>query len=329
MELTRDAVEFRAAPAAARRWRDDRTITPYRSSQRPDARDGFAQLLRAEWTKFRTVRGWVVGMIVAVLVTAVLGVLIGQPVARQLGSDQLGPAGPVQHGAACGQPVSRSARAASGDRQLLLRPPAAGRQRQHHRPGHLADRAASPRTGPGGPARGPSVVPWAKAGIIIKDGTRRARRTRRSWSPAATGCGCSTTTPTTRAGLPGAVSAASPALAAADPSRRHDHRVRLGRRHALDRGRHRHAGRACRPPSRSGCSSPRRELRRRTPRAFGGGSVDRRPNQATAVFDHVSRTGHVAGQRVDRRAIVGSDPAAHGGSPGTPSGITRPPAGSP
>ena len=35
-----------------------------------------------------------------------------------------------------------------------------------------------------------------------------------------------------------------PALAAADPLRRHDHRLRLRRRHALDQGRHRHPGRA-------------------------------------------------------------------------------------
>ena len=69
-----------------------------------DARDGFGQLLHAEWTKFRTVRGWVIGMIVAVLVTGGLGVLIGRavPSAR---ADQLGRQGPVQHGAACGQPV--------------------------------------------------------------------------------------------------------------------------------------------------------------------------------------------------------------------------------
>jgi len=31
------------------------TITPYRSGQRP-RRDDFPHLLRAEWTKFRTVR---------------------------------------------------------------------------------------------------------------------------------------------------------------------------------------------------------------------------------------------------------------------------------
>ena len=38
-------------------------------------RDGFAQLLRAEWTKFRTVRGWVIGLVVAALVMAGLGLL--------------------------------------------------------------------------------------------------------------------------------------------------------------------------------------------------------------------------------------------------------------
>src|ERR1700722_2456686 len=50
------------------------TITPYRPGQQA-ARDGFAQLLRAEWTKFRTVRGWVIGMIVAALVTVGIGLL--------------------------------------------------------------------------------------------------------------------------------------------------------------------------------------------------------------------------------------------------------------
>ena len=35
-------------------------IAPYRSPQ-PVGHDGFAQLLRAEWTKLRTVRGWVIG----------------------------------------------------------------------------------------------------------------------------------------------------------------------------------------------------------------------------------------------------------------------------
>src|SRR6266540_2668145 len=50
------------------------TATPYRSQVRA-GRDGFAQLLRAEWTKFRTVRGWVIGMVTAALVTVLVGLL--------------------------------------------------------------------------------------------------------------------------------------------------------------------------------------------------------------------------------------------------------------
>ena len=38
-------------------------------------RDGFAQLVRAEWTKLRTVRGWVIGLVVAALVMAGIGLL--------------------------------------------------------------------------------------------------------------------------------------------------------------------------------------------------------------------------------------------------------------
>ena len=45
MELTRDAVEFRAPSTE-----DGAAMT-----------DRFGWLLRAEWTKFRTVRGWIVG----------------------------------------------------------------------------------------------------------------------------------------------------------------------------------------------------------------------------------------------------------------------------
>ena len=44
---------------------------PYRSP-RPAGRDGFPQLLHAEWTKFRTVRGWVVGTAVGALVIVLM-----------------------------------------------------------------------------------------------------------------------------------------------------------------------------------------------------------------------------------------------------------------
>ena len=55
--------------------------TPSPTLERPAAatggHDGFGQLLHAEWTKFRTVRGWVVGMALAALVMVLFGVLLG------------------------------------------------------------------------------------------------------------------------------------------------------------------------------------------------------------------------------------------------------------
>ena len=50
------------------------------SVPRPEAglddgsRAGFGAVLRAEWTKFRSVRGWVIGMILAALLTIFIGV---------------------------------------------------------------------------------------------------------------------------------------------------------------------------------------------------------------------------------------------------------------
>jgi hypothetical protein len=51
-------------------------ITPYRPVAAA-GHDSFAHLLRAEWTKFRTVRGWVAATAAAMLVTMLLGLYTG------------------------------------------------------------------------------------------------------------------------------------------------------------------------------------------------------------------------------------------------------------
>src|SRR5258707_15821844 len=73
------------------------TMTPYRPGQ-VTGRDGFAQPLRSEWTKFRTVRGWVIGMAVAVLVTLGLGLFAAGATSSSCQHD----GGPVRTGSACG-----------------------------------------------------------------------------------------------------------------------------------------------------------------------------------------------------------------------------------
>src|SRR5215469_1188574 len=142
-------------------------MTPYRSALSA-GRDGFAQLLHSEWTKFRTVRGWVIGMIVAVLVTAGFGVLgagSSQSSCQQVGS---GGTGPVRHGGACtpsfplgpgGEPVTDSFyfvhQQLTGDGSITVR---------------LASMTGllSPANSPAPNPTQPGLEEWAKAGIIIK-----------------------------------------------------------------------------------------------------------------------------------------------------------------
>lgn len=50
------------------------TTAPYRSSL-PTGRDSFFQLLRAEWTKFRTVRGWVIAAVASALLVVLFAYL--------------------------------------------------------------------------------------------------------------------------------------------------------------------------------------------------------------------------------------------------------------
>jgi hypothetical protein len=126
------------------------TMTPYRSSQRI-GRDGFPQLLHAEWTKFRTVRGWVIGMAAAALMVVLVALLAGAS------SVQHGrPAVPVGPG---GEPVT--------DSFYFVHQPLAGNGSITVSVSALSDSIPSGLTG-----LRPGIVPWAKAGLIITDSTR-------------------------------------------------------------------------------------------------------------------------------------------------------------
>lgn len=108
-------------------------------------------LLHAEWTKFRTVLGWVTGMAVAALMVVLVALLAGAS------SDQKGaPPVPVGPG---GEPVTDSFyfvhRALAGDGSITV----------------AVDALTS--SIPTSPAElRPGVVPWAKAGLILKQSTR-------------------------------------------------------------------------------------------------------------------------------------------------------------
>ena len=117
---------------------------------------GFGRLLRAEWVKFRTVRGWVIGMLVALLVTAGVALLdhsaCGGTVVARRQSD---------HGCRLPRPASGPGGEAVTDSFYFVHQPLAGN-------GSITVRMTSLASGQG-PA---GLQPWSKAGIIIKASTR-------------------------------------------------------------------------------------------------------------------------------------------------------------
>lgn len=141
--------------------------TPYRSDLSA-GRDGFAQLLRAEWTKLRTVRGWVTALMVAALVTMLLGLVLvaGNRVSCSKGPVEVScPAPPVGPG---GQAVEDRFyfvhQSLPGNGSITVRVTRmTGRIKQPPPPGTVGS----------GPEPVPGVVPWAKAGVMIKASTEQ------------------------------------------------------------------------------------------------------------------------------------------------------------
>ena len=140
------------------------TRTPYRSTAR-DTRDGFGQLLHAEWTKFRTVRGWVTGMIVAVLVMAGIGIFVAAGGA----SPSCQPVSATGRNGGCGEPaltLGPGGEPVTGN-FYFVRQPLAGNGSLTVRVTSLASLLPPARSEFGTAPTRPGAVPWSKAGIII------------------------------------------------------------------------------------------------------------------------------------------------------------------
>jgi ABC-type transport system involved in multi-copper enzyme maturation permease subunit len=173
--------------------------------------DGFGRMLRAEWTKFRTVRGWVIGMIVAAVLMDLLG-LFG--VQASVACPGAGPNSPVRTGRAClpNIPTGPGGEAVTDTFYFVHQP-----LDQH---GSITVRITS-LTGEyqgGGPSaqagEGPSlregIQPWSKAGIILAASTRQGSAYAAMMVTGGNGVRMQYHYTQDVAGLPGAVSAASP-----------------------------------------------------------------------------------------------------------------------
>jgi ABC-type transport system involved in multi-copper enzyme maturation permease subunit len=140
------------------------TLTPSRPAARPDL-VGFARLLRAEWTKFRTVRGWVIAVIVAVLLSLLLALFNASH--SHVAPCTTGPNGPACHYVIPTGPGGEMVT----DTFYFVHRPLAGDGSITVRVTSLTEVAESSQTLQGRPvSTKPAVVPWSKAGLIITAG---------------------------------------------------------------------------------------------------------------------------------------------------------------
>ena len=127
-------------------------VTPYRS-QAAAGRMSFWHLVHAEWTKFRTVRGWMIAMIVTVMAITAFVFL-----ASNVSSSCSGSACPAQPAGPGGEPVT--------DAFYFAHQPLTGNGTITVQMTSLAGQVAA------GPSQtAPGLQPWSKAGIIIKQNT--------------------------------------------------------------------------------------------------------------------------------------------------------------
>jgi ABC-type transport system involved in multi-copper enzyme maturation permease subunit len=266
-------------------------ITPYRSTQQA-TRDGFAQVLRAEWIKFRTVRGWLIGLLVGAVVMVLLGVF-----AAGASSIACSPAGggPVRHGRACvppRPPIGPGGEAVLDSFYFVHRPLTGD--------GSITAEltAFSGRYGtgaPSAPGQGPlmsqhGLQPWSKAGIIIKAGTSPGSQYAAMLLSGSHGARMQYNYTHDTAGLPGGASAASPRwlrlVRSGDTITGYDsadgsHWSKVGTAHL--------AGLPATVQVGMLATSPQHMV---VSLSFGGSETGNGgPSEATGVFDHVSLSG--------------------------------------
>jgi ABC-type transport system involved in multi-copper enzyme maturation permease subunit len=268
------------------------TITRHRPE--PEAeRVGFARALRAEWTKFRSVRGWVIGMILAALLTIFLGVFAAAN--GNIGCQING--GPQKSGKAClpfiphgpgGEIVT--------DSFSFARRPLTGNGTITARVTGLTGEHANLSAGPPQAGNGsmvPGLAAWAKAGIIIKQSTHQGSAYAAMMVTGSNGVRMQFNYTGDIAGSPGGVSAA------------HSRWLRLTRSgdtitgydsadgtHWTQVGTVQLTGLPTTVQAGMFATSPGYSV---TQNSFGGASNSGGPAQATGVFDHVSLTGASAG----------------------------------
>ncbi len=259
-------------------------------------------MLHAEWTKFRTVRGWVTGIFVAAVVMDLLGLFAA-------GSADIacsnGPGTPVHTGAACIVPLPTGPGGeAVQDSFYFVHQPLAGNGSITGRVTSFTGRyggggggpgAAGPggSPGPGSALPGQGLQPWSKTGIIIKQSTRPGSAYAAMMATGGHGVRMQYGYTQDLAGRGGLPSQAAPQwlrlTRAGDTITGYDsadgtHWTRVGTAHL--------AGLPATVQAGLFVASPAHTI---TSQSFGGQSAQDSPSQATAALDDVRLAGGAGG----------------------------------
>jgi len=276
---------------------------------------GFGSLLRAEWIKFRSVRGWVIAMILAALLTIFLGVFAAAN--ANIGCQING--GPPKSGRAClpyiphgpgGEVVTDSFSFAhqplTGNGTITVRVTSLT--------GEHANLASAQRAVQVGSGLVPGLAPWGKTGIIIKRSTHQGSAYAAMMVTGAHGVRMQDNFTGDTAGLPGAVSAAHPRwlrlARSGDTITGYDS---AGGTHWTQVGTVQLTGLPSTVQVGMFATSPGYTV---TQNSFGGASNSGGPAQATGVFDHVSLAGGGPSGTWAGTTVGGGGPAGAGPGPG-------------
>src|SRR5580693_2264117 len=171
-------------------------VTPYRS-RATAGRESFWHLVHAEWTKFRTVRGWAIAMIVAIMAVTAFVFL-----ATNVSSSCSGSACPAPPAGPGGEPVQ--------DAFYFLHQPLTGNGTITVQLTSLTGQVAIGPGSNGQSQMGSGLQPWSKAGIIIKENMSQGSPYAALMVTGSNGVRMQWDYVNDGSGLPGSVSASAP-----------------------------------------------------------------------------------------------------------------------
>jgi ABC-type transport system involved in multi-copper enzyme maturation permease subunit len=279
-------------------------------------RDKFTDLLHAEWTKFRTVRGWVTGMILAALLTVFVGLFAAGN--HNIGCQLNG--GAPKSGKAClpyiphgpgGEVVTDSFNFAhqplTGSGSITARVVSlTGAHPKFNGPEQVGQV----------PTMTPGLSPWSKAGIIVTASTQQGSAYAAMLVTGTHGVRMQDDYTRDLAGLPGNVTAAQPRwlrlTRSGDTITGYDSAdgrrwTQVGTAHLTGLPKTVQIGMFA--------TSPNYMV---TQTSFGGSTGQTGPSQATGVFDDVSLSGGTAGGTWIDSAVGGGGPVNQNGPAGPP-----------